>query len=62
MELILTSEEGQFLAKLLEERYRELLRELTHTDHRDFKLMLKQKAQLLEAILEKLGVFEAVHC
>lgn len=60
MELILSSEEGKFLMEVLEERHRTLLRELAHTDHRDFKLILKNNAKLLESILNKLETVEPV--
>ena len=58
MELILSSEEGKFLMEVLEERHRALLREIAHTDHRDFKLILKNNAKLLESILNKLETVE----
>ena len=60
MELILSSEEGKFLMEVLEERHRTLLRKLAHTDHRDFKLILKNNAKLLESILNKLETVEPV--
>jgi hypothetical protein len=46
--------------EVLEERHRTLLRELAHTDHRDFKLILKNNAKLLESILNKLETVEPV--
>ncbi len=58
MELTLTSEEEKFLMEVLQERHRELLRELARTSHRDFKRILKQNANLLESILEKLRAVE----
>jgi hypothetical protein len=60
MELILSSEEGKFLMEVLEDRHRELLRELAHTDHRDYKLLLKNNAKFLESILDKLRIVEPV--
>jgi len=60
MEFILSSEEGKFLMEVLEERHHELLRELAHTDHRDFKLILKNNRKLLESILDKLRSVEPV--
>jgi hypothetical protein len=60
MELILSSEEGRFLMEVLEERHRALLRELSHTNHRDFKLILKNNEKLLESILDKLRTVEPV--
>lgn len=61
MELIFSSEEARFLMEVLEERHRQLVRELSHTNHRDFKLILKSNEKLLESILEKLRTVEPVH-
>lgn len=60
MELMLSSEEEKFLMEVLQERHRELLRELARTSHRDFKTVLKENAKLLESILEKLRAIEVV--
>ena len=54
MELILTSEEQQLLLDILEERHRALLKEMWHTDHREFKQTLRRNEQLLESILGRL--------
>ena len=37
MELTLSSEEQQLLLQILEQRHRELLKEISHTDHHQFK-------------------------
>jgi hypothetical protein len=37
MELTLTIEEWELLSEILDERHRALLREISHTDHREFK-------------------------
>ncbi len=60
MELTLSCEEAGFLTEMLEQRHRELLRELSHTSHRDFKLMLKANEKLLESVLDKLRTVETV--
>jgi hypothetical protein len=60
MELILSSEEGRLLVEVLEERHCQLLREICHTSHRDFKMILKNNERLLESILNKLRAAETV--
>jgi hypothetical protein len=48
MELTLSTEEQQLLLDILEQRHRELLKEISHTAHRDFKQGLRKNEQLLE--------------
>jgi hypothetical protein len=62
MELLLTSEEGKFLIEVLEERHRELLREISRTKHHGFKATLKNNERLLESILNKVRSAEPVAC
>ncbi len=54
MELILTAEEQQLLLDILEQRHRDLLKEISHTDRHDFKLALRRNEKLLESILNHL--------
>ncbi|HEV2136487.1 MAG TPA: hypothetical protein VGR47_19865 [Terracidiphilus sp.] len=54
MELLLSGEEQEFLAKILEERHRELLEEIAHTDRRDFKEGLRKNEKLLESLVYRL--------
>lgn len=54
MELILTNEEQELLLGILEQRYRELQKEIAHTDHHEFKLALRRNGQLLESVLGRL--------
>jgi hypothetical protein len=54
MELILTTEEEGLLLDILERRHRELLKEISHTDHHEFKLALRKNEKLLESILSRL--------
>ncbi|MBZ5680487.1 MAG: hypothetical protein LAO24_10310 [Acidobacteriia bacterium] len=54
MELILTAEEQELLFGILEQRHRELQKEISHTDHREFKLALRKNEKLLESILSRL--------
>lgn len=54
MELILSDEEQEFLAKTLEERHRVLLEEIAHTDRRDFKEGLRRNEKLLGSLVDRL--------
>ena len=54
MALILTTEEQEFLASILEHRHRELLKEISHTDHHNFKQTLRKNEKLLESMLSRL--------
>ena len=54
MELILTTDEQELLLGILEQRRRELQKEISHTDHHDFKLALRKNEKLLESILSRL--------
>ena len=54
MELILSTEEQGLLVSILEQRHRELLKEIAHTDHREFKLELRKNERLLDSILGRL--------
>ncbi len=56
MQLDLTREELDLVTDLLQERQIALLREISKTDHFDFRRMLKEREELLEGILNKLGV------
>jgi len=54
MELTLTTAEREFLLEILEEHHRELFREISATDHREFRSVLKNKETLLESVVNKL--------
>lgn len=54
MELILSTEEQQLLLDILEQRHRELMKEISHTDHHEFKQALRKNEKLLESILSHL--------
>ena len=54
MELLLTAEEQQFLHEILERRLRELQKEISHTDHREFKAVLRENEKKIESILRRL--------
>jgi len=59
MELTLTIEEWELLSEILGERHRALLREISHTDHREFKFVLLKREKLLESIVERLRAKQA---
>jgi len=50
MELTLTVEERELVLEILGQRHRELLREISRTDHHEFKLALRKKEKLLESV------------
>jgi len=54
MELTLSIEEHQLLLGILEQRHRELLKEISHTDHHEFKQVLRRNEKLLESVLSRL--------
>ena len=58
MELTLTVEERDLVLEILGQRHRELLREISHTDHHEFELALRKKEQLLEPVENRLRVMQ----
>ncbi len=56
MELLLTAEEQELLIEILEQRHRELQREISHTDHREFRQALRKNEKLIESMLNRLRV------
>ena len=55
MTVELTTAERELLLRVIEERHRQLERELWRTDHHQFKDLLREEEKLLEAILSKMG-------
>ena len=55
MELHLSAEQRDLLLEILEERHRELLWEMAHTDHHHFKQVLRSKERVVESMLEKVA-------
>ncbi len=53
-EISFTSEERELLLAVLEERQRELLREISRSTHNEFKLGLKRNEKLLQSAIDKL--------
>jgi hypothetical protein len=58
MELTLTVEERELVLEILGQRHRELQREISHTDHHEFKLALRKKEKLLESVENRLRVMQ----
>jgi len=58
MEVTLTVEEWELLLEILRERHTALLREISHTDHREFKHALLKREKLLESIVNRLRVMQ----
>jgi hypothetical protein len=56
MELRLTAEEEDLLRDLLQEYQTHLLREIAKADHHEFRDGLRNRFNVLEAILDKLPV------
>jgi hypothetical protein len=54
--LALNDEERELIEELLEERHRNLLLEIAHTDHYHFKVVLRKKAELVESVLSRFMV------
>ena len=54
MELTLTPEEREILLSILEQRHQEILKEIWHTHHHEFKVALRKNEKLLESILGRL--------
>ena len=54
MVLTLTSEEEELLLRILEQHHRALPEEIWHTDHREFRLALREDEKLLESLLTHL--------
>jgi len=54
MELTLSDQEQEYLLNILEQRHRELLHEIAHTDHREFKQELLRDEKLLDSLVCRL--------
>lgn len=54
MNIDFTLAELEFLAEILEERRRELQIEIIHTDHKEFKLRLREKEKSLDELLNRI--------
>jgi len=56
MELRLNPEERNLLGCILDEHLRELLLQISHASHHDYKVELRKKAAIVEDLLSRLGV------
>jgi hypothetical protein len=54
MELTLSVEEQELLSNILERFHRELLNEIAHTEHREFKQGLLKDEKLLVSLIGRL--------
>ncbi len=59
MDLHITAQEQELLADVLRHCQRELLLEISHASHQEFKAGLRQREGLLEELLDKLAPAEA---
>jgi hypothetical protein len=59
MELTLSAEEHEFLLNILEQRHQGLLKEIWHTDHQEFKKLLRENEKMLEALITRLRAASA---
>ena len=54
MELQLTPQEHELVLRILEQRHDAMLKEIWHTDNREFKLALQNEEKQLESVLHRL--------
>ena len=55
MNIELTNEERDFLREIFEDKQKHMIQEINHTDTIDYERMLKQKLELLEAMMKRLA-------
>jgi len=54
MELILNAEEHELLLEVLEERQKVMLREISRSDHHEFRESLRRNERVLESVIARL--------
>ena len=54
MELNLTAQEHELLLRILEQRHQALLKEIWHTDNREFRLALQTDEKQLDGVLSRM--------
>src|SRR5215471_18278029 len=54
MELTLTPQEYELLLRILEQHHHQLLKEIWHTDSREFKLALQTDEKQLDSVLDRM--------
>jgi len=58
--LEVTPAEAAILQEILESNLRELLHEIAHADHADFRERLRRRSAVVEALLSQMAVTERV--
>ena len=53
MRLEITDKEQQLLLELIEQKQKQFIQELDHTDSRDYKALLRGRLEILEGLLAK---------
>ncbi len=56
MQLTLSPQEQELLERILEQRHHELQKEISHTDHREFRQQLREQETLIESMLNRVRV------
>ena len=59
MELLLSTEEAEVVWDILADRHRELVREISHTSQREFKITLRHREAALDAVIKRLSWLRA---
>jgi hypothetical protein len=54
MEFTLKPEEHELVLRILEQHHHGLLKEIWHTDHREFRLALRGDEKMLESVVNRL--------
>jgi DNA-binding response OmpR family regulator len=54
MELTLSPKERELLLRILEQHDQGLLKEIWHTDHREFRLALQEDEKVLDSLISRL--------
>jgi hypothetical protein len=55
MNLEINDRERELLAELFDEKQKHLIREINHTDTIDYERLLKQKLEVLEGLMRRMG-------
>ena len=59
MELPLSTEEAEVVWDILADRHRELVRQISHTSHSEFKITLRHREVVLDAVIKRLSMLRA---
>ena len=58
MKMHITAQEQELLTEILRQQQRQLLLEISHAVHHEFKQSLRQRVDVLEALLKKLDALD----